>query len=302
MGVFKTGYVQIRVTDMDAAVKYYTEVLGLIQTDRQGDKVYLKGWDEHDHHSLVLRLAEEPGLDNFALKCESAEDLQAFENKLEAKGVAVNRISAGEKLGQGEAISFEDRGGHRVEVYYKMQKVGNLLPRTNPDPWPQGLKGIAAPRLDHLLITSPSAAEDLEFYKDVFGFRLTEQVVAPDGTPVAVWMERSHTPHDLAIIPGRPGGFHHVAYALDSWYDIGRAADIMAMNDVKIDAGPTRHGITRGHTIYFFDRSGNRNEVFTGGYVPDIDTEPITWTMDKFWTGVFYWDRAERGAFTEVYT
>jgi catechol 2,3-dioxygenase len=302
MGVFKTGYVQMRVTDMDVALKYYTEVLGLQETGREGDKVYLKCWDEHDHHSIVLRKADGPGLDHFALKCEGPEDLAVFENKLEAKGIKVSRYSAGDKLGQGETIAFEDRNGHTVEVYYKMEKLGNSLPLVNPDPYPKGLKGIAAPRMDHLLITSPNAAEDLEFYKDVFGFRLTEQVVTPDGVPVAVWMERSHTPHDLAIVPGRPGGFHHVAFYVDSWNEIGRAADILAMNDVKIDAGPTRHGITRGHTIYFFDPFGNRNETFTGGYVPDVDNEPITWTLDKFWTGVFYWERVERGAFTEVYT
>ena len=41
------------------------------------------------------------------------------------------------------------------------------------------------------------------------------------------------------------------------------------MNGIDIDIGPTRHGITRGHTIYFFDPVGNRNEVFTGGYKTD---------------------------------
>jgi catechol 2,3-dioxygenase len=302
MGVFKTGYVQLRVTDLDAAVNYYGNVLGLVETGREDGKVYFKCWDEHDHHSIIIRQADGPGLDQFGFKTESPEDLAVFEKKLEAKGIKVSRTSAGEKLGQGEAISFEDRGGHRVEIYYKMQKVGNGLPLDNPDPYPPNLKGIAAPRLDHLLITSPNAAEDLEFYRDVFGFRLTEQVVDPTGAPIAVWMERSHTPHDLAIIPGKPGGFHHVAFYVENWTEIGRAADILAMNNVKIDAGPTRHGITRGHTIYFFDPFGNRNETFTGGYVPDIDNPPITWTLDKFWTGVFYWDRTEQGSFTEVYT
>ncbi|MDB5080619.1 MAG: Catechol 2,3-dioxygenase [Chloroflexi bacterium] len=302
MGVFRTGYVQLRVPDLAVATKYYTEVLGLVETDREADRVYLKGWDEHDHHSLILRQDAQPGLDHFALKTESPEDLGIFENKLEAKGIQVNRISAGEKLAQGEAISFEDRSGHRVEVYYSMKKVGNSLPLQNPDPFPPDLKGIAAPRMDHLLVTSPNAAEDLEFYRDVFGFRLTEQVVTPDGNPIAVWLERSHTPHDIAFIPGRPGGFHHMAYWLDNWNELGRAADVMAQNNVKIDAGPTRHGITRGHTIYFFDPCGNRNEVFTGGYVPDIDNPPITWSVDKLWTGIFYWDRSERGSFVEVYT
>jgi catechol 2,3-dioxygenase len=302
MGVFKTGYVQLRVTDLDAAVNYYSNVIGLVETAREGDKVYFKAWDEHDHHSIVIRLADAPGMDTVGFKCESPDDLAVFENKLEAKGIKVSRHSAGEKLAQGESITFEDRSGHQVEVYYKMQKLGNGLPLENPNPFPQGLKGIAAPRMDHLLLTTPNTAEDLEFYKDVFGFRLTEQVVDPNGTPIAIWLERSHTAHDLAFVPGRPGGFHHVAFWLDNWNEIGRAADILSINDVKIDAGPTRHGITRGQTIYFFDPSGNRNETFTGGYVPDIDNPPITWTLDKFWRGVFFYEREERGAFTGVYT
>jgi len=54
-------------------------------------------------------------------------------------------------------------------------------------------------------------------------------------------------------------GFHHLSFFLDSWHDIlkGRV-DVMAKNRVKIDIAPTRHGITRGETIYFFDPSGNR--------------------------------------------
>ena len=43
---------QLRVLDLEAAVKHYTQVLGLWETarDKQG-RVFLKAWDEHDHHS-----------------------------------------------------------------------------------------------------------------------------------------------------------------------------------------------------------------------------------------------------------
>src|SRR5215469_17241871 len=135
--------------------------------------------------------------------------------------------------------------------------------------------------MDHTLVTNPDTVESLNFWRDTMGFRLTEQVVDPGGNPIAVWIERTHTPHDLAFIPGRAGGFHHMAYWLDDWNEIGRAADILARGGARIDAGPTRHGITRGHTIYFFDPSGNRNEVFTGGYYVDSDFEPNTWTADQ---------------------
>ena len=83
-----------------------------------------------------------------------------------------------------------------------MQIVGNGLPIMNPDPYPDDLIGVHPPRLDHALLTTPDTNESLHFWRDVLGFRLTEQVVTPDGTPIAVWLERSHTPHDLALIPG----------------------------------------------------------------------------------------------------
>ena len=56
-----------------------------------------------------------------------------------------------------------------------------------------------------------------------------------------------------------------MAFYLNTWEDVLRAADIIGKKNVSLDIGPTRHGITRGQTIYFFDPSGNRNEVFSGG-------------------------------------
>ena len=68
----------------------------------------------------------------------------------------------------------------------------------------------------------------------------------------------------LPELPGPQGKLHHFAFRLEDWNSVGRAADLMTMDDVPIDIGPTRHGITRGQTVYFFDPSGNRNEVFAG--------------------------------------
>ena len=60
--------------------------------------------------------------------------------------------------GHGEAIRFQTPTGHRCELVHGMEKVGNLLPRTNPPPRPLGLVGIAPPRLDHIFVT----AEDVD--------------------------------------------------------------------------------------------------------------------------------------------
>ena len=85
--------------------------------------------------------------------------------------------------------------------------------------------------------------------------------------------------------------FHHASFYLESWNDIGAAADIISQNNVELDIGPTRHGISRGHTIYFFDPSGNRNEVFAGGYMYFPDNPTLVWTEDQLGKAIFYHDR-----------
>ena len=76
----------------------------------------------------------------------------------------------------------------------------------------------------------------------------------------------------------------------------------MAKNKVFIDAGPIRHGITRGTTIYSFDPSGNRLETFSGGYDFYPDMKPYTWTEDEMGAAIFYHTRALNERFLTVVT
>jgi catechol 2,3-dioxygenase len=87
-GVLRPGHVQLRVLDLEAAVHHYTEVLGLWETGRDAQgRVYLKAWDEHDHHSVILREADEAGLDVLAWKVASAAALDALAAQALASGL-----------------------------------------------------------------------------------------------------------------------------------------------------------------------------------------------------------------------
>ncbi|HSB85383.1 MAG TPA: catechol 2,3-dioxygenase [Ilumatobacteraceae bacterium] len=302
MAIFRLGHVEVRTPDLELCAAYYTEVLGLREVARDDNHVYLKGWDEQDHHSLMLTGANRYGLEHVAFKTESIDDLEDYETTVEKYGCTVERISAGTETGQGEAIRFDSPTGHMMEIYASMEKVGNGLPLFNPPPMPMDLVGIAPPRLDHCLLTTENVPDAARFMGDVLGFRLTEQLVTNEGYQLIVFFERSRQPHDIAFTRGANGGLHHFAYWLDSWAEIGRAADILRMNGIDIDVGPTRHGITRGHTIYFFDPVGNRNEVFTGGYRTDTDWQTITWTEDQLGKALFFYENRVVDSFVSIYT
>jgi catechol 2,3-dioxygenase len=77
--VLRPGHIQIRVRDLTSAVQHYVEILGLSETARdEAGRVYLKAWDEFDHHSVILREALTPGMDFFGFKVASETALDAL--------------------------------------------------------------------------------------------------------------------------------------------------------------------------------------------------------------------------------
>ena len=291
MGILRLSHVEIRVPDLELATAYYSEVMGLIETDRDGERVFFKAWDEHQHHSLILKYAPTYGLESMGYKLQDESDLDELGAAVEAHGIATKRYGAGELgPGSGQTVRFTAPSGHVTDLVYGMAQVGNLLPLTNPPPEPQGLVGIHPPRIDHIFLMCEDVGEITSFYQDVLGFRLTEQIMGDDGYQLCTFLERTHSPHDIAFITGPNGALHHFAYWLDDWNQVRTAADLCSYHGVRIDAGPTRHGATRGHGLYFFDPAGNRNEVFTGGYWADPDRDPVTWTEAELGRAIFYYE------------
>ena len=303
MGILRLSHLEVRVPDLELSTAYYTEVVGLQQSAVEDERVYLKAWDEQQHHSLILKYAPTYGVDVVGFKVSDAADLDHYAERIERAGLAVKRLAAGELgAGSGETVRFTAPSGHVTELVHGMRQVGNALPLHNPPPEPQGLVGIHPPRLDHVFLMCEDVDEVTRFYTEVLDFRLTEQILADDGYQLATFLERTHTPHDVAFITGPNGAFHHLAYWVDDWNDLRRAADICAYHGVRIDAGPTRHGATRGWGLYFFDPAGNRNEVYTGGYWADPDREPVTWTEAEMGRAVFYYEGVVDQSFLTVHS
>jgi catechol 2,3-dioxygenase len=288
-GVLRPGHACLRVLDLEEGVHHYRDVLGMVETGRDAQgRVYLKCWDERDHSSLVLRQADRAGLDFFGFKVLDKATLDKLEADLQAYGLKTERIPAGEMLETGERVRFELPSGHLIELFAEKKAVGNGLQVQNPAPWTKASEnGIAPVRLDHCLLYGPNIAAVQKIFTEVLGFYLVERVLAPDNeNNAAIWLSCSHKVHDIAFVEHpEPGKLHHLSFLLDSWEEVLRASDIMSMNGVPIDIGPTRHGITRGCTIYAWDPSGNRFETFMGGYQPYPDYEPTTWTFDGLGAG-----------------
>ena len=303
MGVMRLGYVHIRNEDLAGAKDHYEGTLGMHAVEESPDTVYFKAWDEYDHHSVVVERGGS-GLVRLGYKCESDSDLEEIENRVKAFGAFNHRISKGENHAVGEGLRVLLPSGHTLDLYSEMEYHGTETGVLNPDPAPRDPRGASVPRLDHALVTceDPELAE--RFFTECLGFGIAERVITDPSSAqlIATFMFCTNTPHDIAFIKGEDAKLHHFAFLMEDWNSILRAGDVFAMDDTPVEVGPTRHGITRGTTIYFYDRSGNRNEVFSGGYLTYPDFPTITWTADQLARGIFYIAREMNERFTTVVT
>ena len=98
MGILRLGHVDVAVVDLDLAVAYYTEVMGMLEVERDDTSVYLKCWDEPDHHSLRLVYSPRMGIELMTFKVEHSDDLSDLENAVSRYGFPVSRVSKGESV------------------------------------------------------------------------------------------------------------------------------------------------------------------------------------------------------------
>ncbi len=304
-GVLRPGFVQIRVLDLDETVPHYRDRIGLeMAGEPEGGRAFFRAFDEFDRHSVILREADSPGVDWVGFKVASETDLDTFRKRLVGMGVAVEDIPAGIDPGVGRRVRFTTPTKHVFDLYAEMDLSDDAPMTKNPDLWHHEPRGMRVVRFDHTALCGIDIAGSAKIFTEALDFKVTEEAIDEgSGARLAIFLSCSNKAHDVAFLGhSEDGKFHHASFLLESWHDVGHAADIMARYDISIDIGPTRHGITRGQTIYFFDPSGNRNETFSGGYHFYPDNPVRRWSADQAGKAIFYYERRLNDTFMTVMT
>jgi len=140
----KIGHVVLNVSDLEAAVRFYTEVLGLQLSDRYpgtmvpGGMVFLRC--NTDHHGVALVGGAPPpehtSLNHFAFEVGSPQEVFRARAWLRQHGVPIvfeGRRRAGCQL----AVEFRDPDGNNVEIYWGIDQVGTSGFVRPPSEWRQ---------------------------------------------------------------------------------------------------------------------------------------------------------------------
>ncbi len=282
MDLAHLGHVELLTPTPEHSLRFFVDVLGMTESGRQGDSVYLRGWDDYERASLKLTGSKTSGLGHAAFRARSPQALARRVAALERTGAGIGWHEG--ELGHGPAYQFRDPDGHLLEVYYETewyQAPPALKPALKNQAQRFPARGVNVRRLDHFNCLAVDIAANRRFFQDTLGFRLTEQIVLNDGTEAGMWLTCTNKSYDFAYTReahGVAGRFHHVTFALDSREEILRAADIFLENGVHIETGPHKHAVQQTFFLYVYEPGGNRVEVANAGarlvLAPDWNRSP----------------------------
>jgi catechol 2,3-dioxygenase len=272
--VVRASHVELAVRDLAASRAFYVDCLGYLVTDATVDALHLRGVEERNHHSIVLRRSKEICASALGFKLASEEDLDRAAFWFARKGLPT---SFPEIAYQGRTLRTADPFGMPLDFYFRMDQAELMLQRYAEH------KGARIQRIDHLNCFTPDVQASNDFYNGL-GFRVTEYTETDDAEPKlwAVWMHRKGNVHDLALTNGRGPRLHHIGVWTAGALDILNICDVMATCGYlpNMERGPGRHGISNAFFLYVRDPDGHRIELFTSDYLTvDPDLEPLRWSL-----------------------
>ena len=279
--VSQLAHVELTTPTPEESLNFWTNVIGLEETTREGQSVYLRGWGDRFHHTLVLTEGPQPGLSHIGWRAFGQEELETAVKRLQDAGAAVGWRES--SVGHGPAFQYRSPGGHLHELFWEVERYKAPAAQQSPFPnRPQRFvpRGIGARCIDHVTIATADPDGDAKWYRDTLGHRYTEYTVIPENPDFVVFCMTTtcERAHDLGLAwdptPAR-GRINHFAYYVESQDGLLRAADVLLNADVAIEFGPGKHGMGEQGYLYAREPSGLRVELNAGGYrnyEPDWET------------------------------
>jgi catechol 2,3-dioxygenase len=278
------GAVELLTAVPEQTAEFFVALLGMSETGRAGDSVYLHAWDDYERFTVKVTGSASSGIGRTWVRAAGPEALARRVRVIERAGLGRGWTDG--EHGIGATYLFADPDGHEYGIYWDSewyQAPAGRKPalKNQAEPFPG--RGASVRRIDHVNYLARDIPEIGCFMPAVLGARLTEQIVADDGSPTAVWYHVSDKTYDLVYTAdwtGSSGRLHHVAFATDQREDILRAADVFLENGIHIETGPHKHAIQQTFFLYVWEPGGNRIELCNAGarLVLAPDWVPVTWT------------------------
>jgi len=227
--------VRLGSSDLDASVRFATEILGLELVRRDPQRAYLRASAGQDHHVMYVRgdLREEA----LAFEADTAESLTAVLSSLERDGQRVRegtRAECEERM-VAQMYAVVDPSGNRLELVRGIAAAATCAYTRDA--------GITS--FSHVGLRTTNAPRDERFWTQSLGARVSDWI----GDAPLLRLDEVH--HRIALFPSQRPGVQHVNFQAAGIDDLMRSYYFLRNRGVRIVFGPGRHPTSGAMFLYF---------------------------------------------------
>src|SRR5579863_6702930 len=89
MDLAHLAHVELLTPKLEESLKFFVNVMGMTESGREGNSVYLRAYDDYERHSLKLTASKLPGLGHVAYRTRSPQALERRVAALEGSGFEI---------------------------------------------------------------------------------------------------------------------------------------------------------------------------------------------------------------------
>ena len=264
------AYGRLRSPDLDKQEEFLT-AFGMVRADRTKNALYMRGTDS-PHHIHVTELGE-PKYIGIAFHAASLDDLQKL-----SRVEGASKIEEIDEPGGGKRVRLKDPDGFQVEIVYgmaQMPKIPVVRPAVNVgedktrrrNALYRVQKGPShVKRIGHFVVHSPQFEKTLGWYREMLGFRCSDEVYADKKENVVGSFNRLDRGEDYVdhhvffCIRSDKAGLNHLSYEAADMDDIMIGHEHLQQKGYEHFWGIGRHSLGSQVFDYWGDPWGRVHE------------------------------------------
>lgn len=243
-----TSHIGFSVPDVEATADFYCRVMGMHRHGELADGGMRLGWGV-GHHVIDLHPGEKELL-HYGFEVRDPGGVQLIRDRLNAAGYPFEELDPDfidEPVGVAEGIVVVNPDGTPVHFHGPVFRSGENSADTGRRPI----------KFQHTTVGTDNPKPMVEFFLDVLGFRLTDQL----NDDKFFWLRSNRDHHTLAIVYIGRVELDHYSFDLAQWEDFKEWCDRVTELGVQVQWGPGRHGPGNNLFIFFDDPAGTHIEL-----------------------------------------
>jgi 2,3-dihydroxy-p-cumate/2,3-dihydroxybenzoate 3,4-dioxygenase len=251
-------YCRLGTADLENAVRFARETIGLEEVTQETGAVYLRG-DHRDHNICYFEGSADDH--TLGLEVRSFEELDAATRTLADSGIDVRRGTDEEAQARRVMgfINFSDPTGNSIDLVARPFHSGRRY-------FPSRDAGIK--EFSHVGLKTSDARRDEAFWSGLFNIRANDRI----GDAALMSFDEVH--HRIALFPTDHAGIQHINFQVESIDDIMRSFYFLTERQVQIRFGPGRHPTSGAMFLYYEGPDGMTYEYSSGVRNVDADWRP----------------------------